>query len=212
MIHYLIKVHQYDYYTGLESQCPEDFGRRYTMYLRRPALADSPYKTNEWPKKLDIRVEVKVSKSLDGSEPSLIKIGGKALDRVLDSFLSNFVKKESDAKHRCTECQKLFKGDEFVKKHLKTKHPEIPQEIMTETLMFNAYVADSGHVDPIRPPPQSGPGTPNNNRQGHGSGFGGQSSSGRLYGGQKQGFGSGGFNGPLPPPPRSAGYLFTGCL
>jgi hypothetical protein len=37
-----------------------------------------------------------------------------------------------------------------VKKHLKTKHPELGKSITTDTLMFNAYILDPNKIDPVK--------------------------------------------------------------
>lgn len=128
-----------------------------TLHFRRvPTESQFKSQPGELPKRVDVRTELRMNRPLEGTDPSFMKLGGKSLERVVDTFLSDYVKKETDAKHRCTVCQKLFKGDEFVKKHLKTKHPETSSEITSETLLFNAYMLDSNRVDPLKagPSPQ----------------------------------------------------------
>lgn len=157
LIHYMHKVHQYDYYSGLETNSPEDFHRRISVHLRR-AITDAyvPKATpNEWLAKLDVRVNLRISYPVDGSDESMIKLGARSLEKVLDAFLSSYVKKETEMKHRCVECQKLFKGDDYVKKHLKSKHPELTKVVTTDTLMFNSFMMDTGKVDPLRTGPST---------------------------------------------------------
>ena len=153
-IHYLLTVHQYDYYGGVEAPSPEEFLHKLTLHFRRmPSESQFKSQPGDIPKKLEVRVELRINRPLEGTDPSFVKLGGKSLERVVDTFLSDYVKKETDAKHRCTVCQKLFKGDEFVKKHLKTKHPETSSDITSETLLFNAYMLDPNRVDPLKAGP-----------------------------------------------------------
>ncbi|TPX60142.1 hypothetical protein PhCBS80983_g02000 [Powellomyces hirtus] len=153
-ITYLRKVHNYDYYGGIETSSPEDFARKSSVMLRRPPVEK---KVSVFLDRLDMRVDLRIRKPLDG--PEITKMGGKLLEVELDKFLGKSVKKEAEGKFRCTVCSKLFKGEEFVKKHLKTKHNEITLPTRKEVEFFNNYVRDPNKVDPTRPPqqPSSGP-------------------------------------------------------
>lgn len=65
-----------------------------------------------------------------------------------------YVKHEDEGKFRCKECVKLFKGAEFVKKHVPNKHPELLQPLDT-VLWFNNFVLDPLHVTPPAGAPAS---------------------------------------------------------
>lgn len=45
------------------------------------------------------------------------------LNRYLDEFYASKIFQLEEAKFRCELCCKLFRGAEFVKKHLHNKHP-----------------------------------------------------------------------------------------
>ncbi len=145
-VYYLLRVHQYDYYWGHEGNSPEDMSRKTYLYLRSPNAKDS---STNWLTRLDDRVQSRIENILD-NEDKLLQKGGRSLEKVLDSFLSSYVKKESDTKYRCVECQKLFKGDDYVKKHLKSKHAELTKTITQDTLLFNAFITDPNKIDPTR--------------------------------------------------------------
>ncbi|KND02501.1 uncharacterized protein SPPG_02960 [Spizellomyces punctatus DAOM BR117] len=147
-ITYLRVVHNYDYYGGIESASPEDFARRSAVYLRRPPPPEDKDIRKDWTDRLDLRVDLRIRKPIDG--PEITKLGGKSLEVELDKYLSKHVKKESEGKYRCQECSKLFKGDEFVKKHIKSKHAEVCASTKQEVEFFNNYIRDPTKVDPSR--------------------------------------------------------------
>ncbi len=50
-----------------------------------------------------------------------------------------YIRKEADTKFRCTECQKLFRGDDFCRKHIRTKHPHLIEHVQGEVDFFNSF-------------------------------------------------------------------------
>ena len=70
--------------------------------------------------------EDKILQLLEPENADLKKLGGKPLDEGLDEELKKFVKQEDEAKFRCKvpECTKLFKGENFWRKHVEKRHPE----------------------------------------------------------------------------------------
>ena len=70
--------------------------------------------------------EDKILQILEPENADLKKIGAKPLDEGLDEELKKFVKQEDEAKFRCKvpECTKLFKGENFWRKHVEKRHPE----------------------------------------------------------------------------------------
>ncbi|KAI9099434.1 arsenite-resistance protein 2-domain-containing protein [Phlyctochytrium arcticum] len=154
---YLRVVHNYDYYGGIESASPEDFARRSAVYLRRQLRFEDKEPRKEWTDRLDSRIDLRIRKPIDG--PEVVKLGGKSSEAELDKFLAKHVKKETEGKYRCLECSKLFKGDDFVKKHIKVKHQTVGSEIKPEVEYFNNYIRDPTKIDPSRQPGNAvGPG------------------------------------------------------
>ncbi|KAJ3035350.1 hypothetical protein HDV00_004050 [Rhizophlyctis rosea] len=143
-IEYARKVHNYDYYGGIESNSPEDHARRSAIYLRRPPSREV---RPDWTERLDERVALRMSKALDG-EP-IWKRGGRRVETFVDNFLSKkFITAEGTGKFRCGECKKLFRGEEFVRKHLRSKHPNTWEDTKVECEYFNAYVRDPNKLEP----------------------------------------------------------------
>lgn len=65
---------------------------------------------------------------------------------------SQSVKQEDANKYRCLvpQCTKLFKGVDFWRKHVKTRHPEFHDEVRSKIELVNSYVLDPSHIAPSR--------------------------------------------------------------
>lgn len=150
-IFYLNRVHFYDYYTGIESSSPEDHYRRGTLPIRKAYSPTDPAVNRKvyWITKLDSRVGLRQLKTYDDVMQSMY--GFKNLELEVDKTLSLYLRKESDAKFRCTECQKLFRGDDFVRKHIRSKHPNLIAHVAEEVEFFNNFCTDFNKIE-IKPP------------------------------------------------------------
>ncbi|KAJ3088558.1 hypothetical protein HK102_008491, partial [Quaeritorhiza haematococci] len=161
---YLRRVHMYDYYSAAESDSPEDFCRRCPVYFRRRSADESakitkpgkPSEAEKFFERLDTRISLRIRKPIEGED--IEKLGGKNLDDEIERMASKNVTKESEAKYRCKECAKLFKGEEYVKKHIRGKHPTLVQKVKEDVEFFNAYVRD---LNRVQNPSNSQPTQPN---------------------------------------------------
>ena len=70
--------------------------------------------------------EDKLLQILEPESVDIKKLGGKPIEEGLDEELQKYVKQEDEAKFRCKvpECTKLFKGENFWRKHVEKRHPE----------------------------------------------------------------------------------------
>ena len=70
--------------------------------------------------------EEKILQILEPENVDVKKLGGKPIDEALDEELKKFVKQEDENKFRCKvpECTKLFKGENFWRKHVEKRHAE----------------------------------------------------------------------------------------
>ncbi|OWZ09428.1 hypothetical protein PHMEG_00017875 [Phytophthora megakarya] len=73
-------------------------------------------------------------------------------EAALESTYANYGEKASDdGKHRCRLCTKLFKAMDFVKKHIRNKHPELVVDKIAE--VGESYMWEQYREDEQRPMP-----------------------------------------------------------
>jgi hypothetical protein len=125
-------------------------------HIRRPTpspdfIADQ--RTINWTKNWQDKLELFVNPPDPSHEDyveRLKKAGGKPVKEAVEEETLKYVKREDEGKYRCrvTSCTKLFKGEEFWRKHLEKKHTEWLQAIELEASLVNAYVSDPTRVHP----------------------------------------------------------------
>ncbi|CAB4434531.1 unnamed protein product [Rhizophagus irregularis] len=77
----------------------------------------------------------------------------QCLQKVLEKFYQeHVVEVDPQRKFKCKLCGKLFKGSDFVKKHIDYKHHETVEITSNDTKFFNNYVLDPNHLLPTTPP------------------------------------------------------------
>lgn len=67
------------------------------------------------------------------------------MQKAIDEFISKNTNEEDENKVRCEVCAKLFRGSEFIKKHIQTKHEDLIMKIVKdrlETIMLENYIQD----------------------------------------------------------------------
>lgn len=57
-----------------------------------------------------------------------------------DALLERHVAKVEEGRYRCTHCSKLFKGVDFVIKHLRLKHEDLTRGVILEVATLNAFL------------------------------------------------------------------------
>ncbi|KAI9146408.1 arsenite-resistance protein 2-domain-containing protein [Paraphysoderma sedebokerense] len=100
--------------------------------------------------RFDTRIELKMERpSVLSSD--ITKYGGRDMETEIEKHLENYISKISEAKYKCKICDKLFKEEKYVKKHLSGKHPEKSKKLEIEVQFFNAFVIDPHHLSPREP-------------------------------------------------------------
>ncbi|KAI9722715.1 MAG: hypothetical protein M1812_001646 [Candelaria pacifica] len=96
--------------------------------------------------------EDKVMQLLEPENIDVRKLGGRPVEEALDDELKKFVKQEDEAKFRCKvpECSKLFKAENFWKKHVEKRHAEWLEGVKRDLNLVNTYVLDPSHIAPSR--------------------------------------------------------------
>ncbi|CAG9540891.1 unnamed protein product [Cercopithifilaria johnstoni] len=108
------------------------------------------------------RIETALMSETLLSESELDSLGRKDTEKEVESFITaNCVELAKD-KWLCPLSGKKFKGPEFIRKHLTTKHGEKLDQVRQEVVYFNNYLTDSKRpqnleVKPAQAIPQVAP-------------------------------------------------------
>ncbi|KAI9838648.1 MAG: hypothetical protein M1819_004962 [Sarea resinae] len=101
--------------------------------------------------------EDKLLQILEPENVDVKKLGGKPVDDAVQEELGKFVKQEDESKFRCKvpECTKLFKAENFWRKHVEKRHPEWLEDLKKDLNLVNLYCLDPAHIAPSRTDPNS---------------------------------------------------------
>lgn len=147
-------------------------------HIRRPTPSPdfaSDQRTVNWTRNWQDKLELFVN-SPDPSHPDyaerLKKIGGRVVKEAVEEETLKYVKQEDEGKFRCKvgACTKLFKAEEFWRKHLDKKHTEWLAQLELEASLVNTYVSDPTRVHP----PKIEQNAQGNFQAGSGMGMGGR--------------------------------------
>ncbi|GJJ69783.1 hypothetical protein EMPS_02131 [Entomortierella parvispora] len=156
-IEYLRQVHLFCYYCGGDSDNVEEFHRKCSKHYRNPE-PKAPVNSTKgpvWVKNLENKINLRLKAPTDDE---IVKLGGKSIERNVLKFLQGKTQQDDTTKWRCKICTKPFRGEEFVHKHIRTKHPDEVKEVENKLHLFNNYILDPNHINPAaqqQPPPIS---------------------------------------------------------
>jgi len=133
----------------LTRKCPGGHIRRPTPFPDFTADQRTINWTKNWQDKLELFVNPPNPNDEDYAE-RIKKIGGRVVKEAVEEETLKFVKQEDEGKFRCkvSNCTKLFKAEEFWRKHLDKKHTEWLQQLELEASLVNSYVSDPTRVHP----------------------------------------------------------------
>jgi hypothetical protein len=194
----------------------------YILLQARKESTGGPEDTSEskggWAANLDEKVQAYIGELAPDNvatnrekEKALVDEVETREESSLEATYAHYAEKAGeDGKHRCRLCTKLFKGLDFVKKHIRNKHPELVVDKVAE--VGESYMWEQYREDSNRPlPPIETTNTLTNPVLGGrgggpagGPGYGGRGGpQGRTYGG---GGGPGGNRGYQRDGPGYRGY------
>lgn len=168
-IEYLRRVHLFCYYNASEAESIEDYERKCPVLHRmipkttrkktgnESGEENMDVKENEHTtdlkdklcERIDSKINLLINKPQSPEE--MEKIGGRNVDNEIDKYSTRNVVKVDEGKYRCKICSKLFKGESFVKKHIRSKHTDLLQPIISESEFFNNYVQDIQKITGVFP-------------------------------------------------------------
>ena len=149
---YLRRVHLFDYYTATQFRSAASLASRAGDVLLRPR-GDAPehaaalLPAGAWSSQLDTRVAALLADPLSAAE--VAALGGKDADAEAERVLRGLTHTLDDARHRCSLCDKLFRGAEFVHKHIRVKHEEKVAAAVKEVEYLNGFLADKNRPSVI---------------------------------------------------------------
>lgn len=150
---FLREVHLFDYYTVTECTSKESFVRRCGIGnpYRQTYVPPQNYDTFRlWASNLDSKVNTRLKKVIDLEICE--KWGRHNIESNIERWKDQSTIKLEESKYRCNLCGKLFKGAEFVFKHLTAKHIDEQNKVADQSEFFNNYLEDPNHLTTV---PQS---------------------------------------------------------
>ncbi|EFA80136.1 C2H2-type zinc finger-containing protein [Heterostelium album PN500] len=111
-------------------------------------IDQKPSEENTWVTNLDNNIKAKIVKINNQEQYEYTQ----AIAKSAEEFIQINTFKMEEEKYRCSLCCKLFKGSEYVKKHINLKHPEELKEDShkkgTEEQFFLNYFSDPRRMIP----------------------------------------------------------------
>ncbi|TMW55033.1 hypothetical protein Poli38472_013795 [Pythium oligandrum] len=179
VVAYLRRVHHYIYYAGVQCIDMGDIMHAHPALFCRPPPTSKDLEEEQarkesvgtqeessesktiggWAASLDEKVQAyieelspeKIAEKLE-KEKALVEEIETREESSLESTYSNYAEKAGDdGKHRCRLCTKLFKALDFVKKHIRNKHPELAVDKIAE--VGESYMWEQYREDANRPLP-----------------------------------------------------------
>lgn len=94
--------------------------------------------------------------NFDGKIEELMRLYGPPFELATEEQLieSKYVAKLDDSRFRCSVCSKLFKGPEFVIKHVRLKHEEEANNALQQLSLMNLFLARPSHCAFLKAPTQ----------------------------------------------------------
>uniref|UniRef100_A0A0B7B5L3 Arsenite-resistance protein 2 homolog n=2 Tax=Arion vulgaris TaxID=1028688 RepID=A0A0B7B5L3_9EUPU len=162
MVLYLRLVHSVDYYNANEYPNEDEMPHRCGLMHARGTPPGSTAKivqndVNEWISSFEKKIKPFLETTHQISDTEAVQLGKKDPDAEVEKFVLANTQEISKDKWLCPLSGKKFKGPDFVRKHIFSKHQEKVEEVKREVKFFNSYL-----VDPKRP---SLPEHPSNKRQ-----------------------------------------------
>lgn len=170
MLLYLRVVYSIDYYGAFEYQNEDDMPHRCGIVHARGlnTIANiTNHDVNEWMSSFEVKLKsfLEPKFKLVGEEAE--KIGLKREEDEVEKFITSNIQELGKDKWLCPLSGKKFKGPEFVRKHIMTKHLEKIEEVKGEVAYFNNFLSDPRRIHlPEHPsakvvaPPQMAPMVP----------------------------------------------------
>ena len=137
-IYYLRKVHGHDYYSGKTFRDAERGVLARVLVLRGTATRHGAQDERQWEQELDKRNRDLLVFLGDADWPA----AQLTLSKTSDSFWRKHCLQEAAERYRCSVagCNKMFRGEQWVQKHVETKHADAVAHAAQHFLAQQSYV------------------------------------------------------------------------
>ncbi|KAK5983768.1 Serrate RNA effector molecule [Trichostrongylus colubriformis] len=169
LILYLRMVHSIDFYGHIEYPNEDAMPNRCGM-LHVRGLLPTQFGSSEDGTKLvstkfntefisgfNHRLESGLMQASYVTPDEMEKMGKKDGDKEVEAFIQANTVELSQDKWLCPLSGKKFKGPDFIRKHLTSKHDEKLREVREEAVFYNNYLADPNRPVEVKPPPAPAP-------------------------------------------------------
>ncbi len=141
LLSYAWKVHGIDYYAGVELSL-NDFGKRkggdYSRRGPKPEGDDIATGSDDMDtgdasdffKNLEMKWELRV---IEGDQVYKL-LGKEEIDNEAENFVKENIQCIDGSKFMCKLCTKLFKGEDYTRKHILNKHGEVIEQVKCKTI------------------------------------------------------------------------------
>merc|ERR1711970_399753 len=149
LILYLRLVHSVDYYNNAEYRNEDEMPNRCGIIHVRgepPSNPIMPFEMHDYLKKFAEKVDALIQDSGSIDESEMKSLGQKVEEAEVKKFIEVNTQQLAPEKYLCPLSGKKFKGPEFVRKHIMTKHVDKVEAVRKEVNFFNGYL-----LDPKRP-------------------------------------------------------------
>lgn len=97
----------------------------------------------DYMKNFDAKISQFLSSTAGIPADELKKLGAKNIDAEVEKFITANTQELAKDKWLCPLSGKKFKGPDYVRKHIMSKHAEKVEEVKKEVEYFNNYLKDS---------------------------------------------------------------------
>jgi len=145
MIFYLRIVHSVDFYNHSEYPNEDEMPNRCGILHARgslPATKTTSAELDEYMTTFEKKMGGFLVLRADLTNEEAAKLGLKNQEEEVEKFISANTQELGKDKWLCPLSGKKFKGPDFVRKHIMTKHVEKVEEVKKEVGFFNSYLKD----------------------------------------------------------------------
>lgn len=141
MILYLRVVHSYDYYMALEFETENELAHRCCMVGVHSHHTVLELSDPDHPQVAPRHIEIARAR-LAPPPVSVVQYGGVTPEVATEQCVSQHTRCVKAEVYQCTACAKLFKTEDFVHKHVVSKHPDAIAQAVADATMYTRYVQD----------------------------------------------------------------------